>query len=76
MKKIVFIIVVLSFIYSESQGQQKRSNLSADAEINALLQYKREYEKYSEFAKSNAAKTCSAPMQRMPKASASTTHQD
>ncbi|WP_144062790.1 hypothetical protein [Sphingobacterium paucimobilis] len=50
MKKIMLIMVILSFLYSAIHGQQKGTNLSVDQEIDWLLYYKREYEKYSAFA--------------------------
>lgn len=48
MKKIMFIITVLSSIQSTSYAQQKGKTINIDAEFNLLLHYKREYEKYSE----------------------------
>lgn len=52
MKKIVWFISVFIMVLSSTvQGQEKRKNLSVDAEFNWLLHYKRQYEEYRGVAK-------------------------
>lgn len=50
LKNILFIIVAFFLIPLTSFAQEKEKQLSIDAELNWLLHYKREYEKYSKFA--------------------------
>lgn len=59
MKKIIFFTAVFVLVQSVAWTQtlpEKGKNLSVDAEINWLMIYKREYEKYSQEAQTNSAK--------------------
>lgn len=50
MKKLIFIIAIFGLVHSPTCAQHKGKNLSVDDEINWLLHYKREYEKYNHLA--------------------------
>lgn len=59
MKKIIFfttIFVLVKLVAWTQTIPQKGKNLSIDAEINWLMIYKREYEKYSQEAQTNSVK--------------------